>query len=168
MATGAVAAIAYSVPRLTNDIDLVVRLTPGDASRLATAFRSEAFYLPPEEVILEELRRARHGHFNIIHLETGLRADVYLAGDDPLHAWAFDRRVQEQVGDTTLWLAPVEYVITRKLIFYRDGGSAKHLTDIAHMIRISSPRINRSDLLRLIGEQGVEAEWRQVEGFATL
>lgn len=35
MATGAVAAIIYGDPRLTNDVDLVVELTDGDAERLS-------------------------------------------------------------------------------------------------------------------------------------
>ncbi len=34
----------------------------------------------------------------IIHRDPALRADVYLLGDDPLHAWAFDRRVRIPLG----------------------------------------------------------------------
>lgn len=57
MATGAVAAIAYSTPRLTNDIDLVVQLRASDARRLIAAFNSSQFYVPPLEVIAEEIGR---------------------------------------------------------------------------------------------------------------
>jgi hypothetical protein len=39
-----------------------------------------------------ELGRPRHGHFTIIHHDTGLGADVYVAGDDSLNAWAMERR----------------------------------------------------------------------------
>ena len=38
MVTGAVAAIVYGEPRLTNDIDLVIKLSDDDAKRLHDAF----------------------------------------------------------------------------------------------------------------------------------
>lgn len=33
MVTGGLAAILYGEPRLTNDVDLVIRLAPSDAAR---------------------------------------------------------------------------------------------------------------------------------------
>jgi hypothetical protein len=51
----------------------------------------------------------------VIHRETALRADVYLAGDDPLIEWGFERGVRLQVGGGGIWVAPIEYVILRKL-----------------------------------------------------
>jgi len=33
-----------------------------------------------------------------------LKADVYLAGDDELHAWAFERRHRLPLDDLTIWL----------------------------------------------------------------
>ncbi len=43
MVTGAVAAIAYGEPRLTNDVDLVMRLEPGDAPALQSAYASAEY-----------------------------------------------------------------------------------------------------------------------------
>ncbi len=83
MITRSVAAIAYGEPRMTNAVDLVLGLSPGDGEKLITAFPSSESYVLPLEVIEEQRQRPRHGHFNIIHHETGLRAY------DPLHEWAF-------------------------------------------------------------------------------
>lgn len=83
MVTGAVAAIVYGEPRLTNDIDIVVGLTAGEAERLRSAFAGGDFYVPPAEVIGVEATRALHGHFNLIHVATALKADIYPAGADP-------------------------------------------------------------------------------------
>jgi hypothetical protein len=85
MITGGVASVIYDDPRFTRDIDLVLELREGDAGGLLDAFSPDDFYRPPLEVLREEIRRPRHGHFNIIHRDTALRADVYLVGDDPLH-----------------------------------------------------------------------------------
>lgn len=54
MVTGGVAAIIYGEPRLTNDVDIVMTLTPDDAGPLAAAFPPPAYYAPPIEVIREE------------------------------------------------------------------------------------------------------------------
>ncbi len=94
MVTGAVAAVVYGEPRFTHDLDLVLGLSPADADRFAAAFPSDVFYVPPREVIEEEASRTGHGHFNLIHHETGLKADCYLAAGDPLHTWALERRAR--------------------------------------------------------------------------
>ncbi|UCF20859.1 MAG: hypothetical protein JSU87_05480 [Gemmatimonadota bacterium] len=138
MVTGAVAAIAYGEPRMTNDVDLVVRLGPGDAETLILAFASPEYYVPPLEVIEEERRRPRYGHFNIIHRDTALRADIYVVGDDPLHEWAMARRRRASIGGDAVWFAPLEYVIVRKLEYFQQSGSDRHLRDIVGMLRLSS------------------------------
>ena len=159
MVTGAVAAAIYGEPRLTRDVDLVVVLRGREAERLARSFPAEEFYLPPTETMIEEAARPRHGHFNILHLESGLRADIYLLGDDPLHAWAYDRRREVQVSGETISLAPPEYVILRKLEYFQQGRSPKHLRDIAWMLRVSEALIDRPLLERKVSELGLEAPW---------
>ncbi len=101
MVTGSVAAIFYGEPRLTHDVDLVAFLNDADIRGLAGSFPAADFYLPPPEVIAAEAQREQRGHFNIIHSETGFKADVYPTGRDDLNAWAFRlrRRVQFE-GET--------------------------------------------------------------------
>ena len=48
------AAVIYGHPRLTLDIDIVVRLGEHDAVRLALAWPAADFYVPPVEVVHEE------------------------------------------------------------------------------------------------------------------
>ena len=166
MVTGAVAAIAYGEPRLTNDVDLVMRLEPGDAPALQSAYASAEYYVPPLEVIEEERQRARHGHFNIIHHDTALRADIYLVGDDPLHAWAMARRRTAPIGGDDIWFAPLEYVIVRKLEYFAESASDRHLRDIAGMLRVSGEHIDHGALQRLILERELGATWRRVSELA--
>lgn len=160
--TGALAAGMYGEPRLTNDVDLVVELSDQDAVRLHDAFDPSAFYVPPVDAMLVERRRARHGHFNLIHHETAYKADVYLAGNDPLHRWGLERRVQVTVDDEPVWLAPPEYVVIRKLEFFRDGGSAKHLRDIRRMVSVLGERMDRAALEDHVVALGLGAVWAKV------
>lgn len=84
MVAGGVASILYGEPRLTQDLDVVLRLTTIDAARLEAAFPAAEFSCPPLSVIEEEAARPAFGHFNILHHATDARADVYLAGTDAL------------------------------------------------------------------------------------
>lgn len=147
MITGGVASVIYGDPRFTRDVDLVLELQPSDIPNLQSAFDPGAFYVPPAEALEEEAARPEGGHFNVIHHETALRADVYLAGDDPLIAWAFDRRLRLQVGVAEIWVAPIEYVILRKLEYYVHSGSDRHVRDVAMMLRISGENVDPEALL---------------------
>lgn len=160
MVTGGLAAIIYGDPRLTNDVDIVLRLERSDAAALIAAFPSPRYYTPPIEVIQEEAARPSHGHFNILDTDTTLRADIYCLGTDALGAWAFERRRTLDIGGSTVYVAPIEYVIVRKLEYYRTGGSDRHLRDVAAMRRISGPTIDAPALDAWIVKLGLETEWR--------
>jgi hypothetical protein len=163
MVTGSTAAIFYGEPRMTNDVDVVLFLGREEAVRLAAGFPPEEFYCPPITVIEIEASRPQRGHFNLIHHETGFRADLYLVAGDPLHAWAMDRvRIVDLEGDSVRF-APPEYVIVRKLQYFREGGSEKHLRDIARMLVCLEPEWNRHDLNQLIARYGLGAEWGRID-----
>ena len=159
MVTGGVGAILYGEPRLTNDIDIVVRLSGRQAALLAKAFPADRFYVPPVETLREEAARERHGHFNLLDLDTMLRADVYVAGTDPLQAWGFARRRRMTLGVHEGWVAPPEYVLVQKLIYFRQGNSSKHLRDIAWMVRVSEALIDRPMLERKVRELCLDTQW---------
>jgi hypothetical protein len=161
MVTGSVAAIAYGEPRMTNDVDLVVRITAEGPSLLARAFPESVYYVPPVEAMDKERTRPKFGHFNIVHHETALRADVYVAGDDPLHAWAFPRRRAESVAGGVVWFAPVEYVIVRKLEYFAQSGSDRHLRDIGGIVRISGDVIDMGALGSLLADRGLAELWER-------
>jgi hypothetical protein len=162
MVTGSAASMAYGEPRVTLDIDLVVELTTPQTGLLPTAFPPEAFYCPPREVIAVETERASRGHFNIIHMATGFKADCYPLGNDPLHRWAMARRRRVEMFGEPVMLAPPEYVIVRKLEYFREGGSEKHLRDIRGMLDVSGELMAVSELNALIRDRHLEAEWQTV------
>jgi hypothetical protein len=160
MVTGATAAIVYGQPRVTNDIDVVLALDSASISRLADCFPESEFYIPPESVVRVEQGRRQRGHFNIIHHESGYKADIYLAGEDPLHTWALPLRRPLPWGDEPMMVAPPEYVIVRKLEYFREGGSAKHLADIRAMLAVTD--VNNSEITRWVDTRGLSAEWAQL------
>lgn len=163
MVTGSAASMAYGMPRVTLDIDMVLELTTTQVSLLPNAFPPDAFYCPPCEVITVETGRATRGHFNIIHLETGFKADCYPVGNDALHRWAMARRRHVEMFGETVMLAPPEYVIVRKLEYFKEGGSEKHLLDIRGMLDVSGDLINMDKLDTLVHERNLATEWQKIK-----
>jgi hypothetical protein len=160
--SGSVAAMLYGEPRVTHDVDLVVFLRSEDIQKLPSIFPSSDFYLPPVDLISREAARDQRGHFNAIHRESGLKADFYLANRDELHAWGFRNKKGYTVGARKITLAPPEYVIVRKLEFFREGGSEKHIRDIRSMLAVSGEQIDQSALREWINRFGLQPQWAQV------
>lgn len=146
--TGGVASVIYGDPRFTRDVDIVIALDEDDVARLRSAFDPADFYIPPAEALEEEAARPTGGHFNLIHARSALRADAYVTAGDPLEAWAFDNRERISVGGQDIWVAPVVYVIVRKLEYYVASTSDRHLRDVAAMLRVSEDAIDRAELGR--------------------
>ena len=161
--TGSVAAMVYGEPRLTNDIDLVVSVSLGELPKLADCFPAPEFYLPPLESLQCEANRPQRGHFNIIHNESLLKADAYLCGREALHHWAMKNRRRLDIDGHPVAFAPPEYVILRKLQFHQEGGSQKHLSDIAAILAESGSELDRSFLTRQAAQLGILQAWQQAE-----
>lgn len=161
--TGSVASIVYGEPRLTNDIDLVIFLNKIEVKRFVRAFPAEQFYCPPEEIILNELNREAYGHFNLIHHQSGFKADIYLAGKEKLQHWAFDNIQKIEFSGLIINVAPPEYVIIKKLEFYKEGKSEKHLIDIRGILENSKELLNFKFLDESINSKGLNEFWEKVK-----
>jgi hypothetical protein len=160
MAVGSVASNAYGEFRTTNDVDLIVLISPMQARSLVTAFPLERFYCPPADVIEAEAARPERGQFNLIHHETAFKADIYIGKPDSLQNWAMQHRRELTVDNIPVWIAPPEYVVVGKLEFFREGGSEKHLRDIRGML--AGTEIDHSFLEQEIIERGLTEQWQRV------
>ena len=59
------------------------------------------------------------------------------------------------MADLPVRVAPPEYVILRKLSFYQEGGSEKHVRDIRGVLALENPPSYSDLLLRLLAEPGI-------------
>ena len=163
MVTGSIASILYGEPRTTHDIDIVLVLPESRIREIAEIFPADQFYCPPREVLRIESARAADGHFNLIHQESGFKADVYLSGNERLHLWALENVRPVELDDGIIVpLAPPEYVIVRKLSYYRMGGSQKHVRDIRAMLQLAADQIDRTVLTEKIEAEGLSELWEEI------
>ena len=100
--------------------------------------------------------------FNVIHHASQFKADVFLAARDPLHRWALQHRRRIQLSaDLQTWVAPPEYVILRKLEYFRESGHEKHLRDIRFMLA-TTLKLDHDLIDSQIARLGLQAQWRIV------
>ena len=157
LVTGAMATILYGEPRFTNDIDIVVRLPPERIDDLVEAFPSDEFYLEPERV--RHAVRSR-SQFNVIHPASGLKIDFVIPAMDEFDRSRFARARRLRPGpDYEASFAAPEDVIVKKLQFYAEGGSDKHLRDIASVLRISPSEVDREYVAAWADRLGLRDVW---------
>ncbi len=157
--TGSVAAGIYGEPRTTVDIDFVLLLRLTDIAKLRAAFPEESYYVPPMDTLLFEATRGERGMFNLIHRDGMLKADVFIAARDPLHLWALEHRRHASLGaGDSLWIAPPEYVVIRKLEYFREGEQEKHLRDIRFMLAVTE--VDRTFIERQVQRLGLQEQWQ--------
>ena len=159
--TGSVATVYYGEPRFTNDVDVVVALPLHGVPRFCSAFPQPEFYLS-EDAVREAVEH--HGQFNIIHPTSGLKIDVMIPSDTPFNESRFARvnRVKPS-NDYDAWFAAAEDVILKKLEYFREGGSEKHLRDIAGVLKISGDRVDLTYIASWAVRLGLESIWERVK-----
>lgn len=160
LVTGSVAAMAYGEPRLTNDIDIVAAVKEQHIPALLAAFPADEYYIS-DEMIREAIQY--QGQFNIIHPASGLKVDIIIRSDSPFDASRFRRTRRIQPAETyEADFASPEDVIIKKMEFYKEGGSEKHLRDIAGILKVSGHEVDTRYIEEWAERIGLMEIWRAV------
>ncbi len=160
---GSVAAMMYSEPRFTIDVDLMVSAPLKQLNQLVREVQSWQVYITPFEAIVDT-NLAGGLPFNIIDGTIGTKADLYIAQNTGLDASAMARRrklVWDRETGAAAWFLSPEDVILYKLSYYRQGGEVaqKHPTDIANMLDVIGPELDLIYLSHWAAEIGVADLW---------
>lgn len=146
---GSFASSLHGVPRQTHDLDMVVALAAQDVPKLVARLQSE-FYIEPE-MILESLQR--DASFNLIHLKTGFKIDVFPKGSGPFDEIEFERQhLLHLVEDPPreVMVKSAEDTILRKLQWYDIGGrsSDRQWNDVLGVLRTQAGNLNHAYMRR--------------------
>ncbi|MBM3284585.1 MAG: nucleotidyltransferase family protein [Candidatus Aminicenantes bacterium] len=159
--TGAVASIAYGEPRLTNDIDVVAQINERQIDKLKACFPEEEFYLDSDSI--REAIRRRH-QFNIIHPASGLKIDVMISKEDAFDKSRFARiKRMRPLEDTEANFSSPEDVIIKKMEYYKEGASEKHIRDIMGMIKISGDLVDFEYIALWAKQLNLEDIWLAIQ-----
>ena len=131
MITGSVAMAIYSVPRMTRDIDLVVKIGKKDIYKLVNLFSRDCYI---DEISVKEAIRER-GMFNIIHNEWILKADFIIRKDTEYRVVEFARKNQIDIDGNIISIVAPEDLILSKLEWGKSSLSNLQLNDVREMIK---------------------------------
>lgn len=135
---------------------------------LVAALR-ETYYVP-----VERIRDAVAGRssFNLIHLDTMLKVDVFVSRDRPFERQAFERARPASIGQggATLPVSSAEDVVLAKLEWYRKRGetSERQWTDVLGVLQVTASALDLRYLRRGAGELEVGDLLERALGEASL
>ncbi len=146
---GSVASSVHGIPRTTMDVDLVTGLTRDKVDDFVSLLQGE-FYADAA-TIRDALARGRG--FNVIHLASAYKFDLFPLRQDNYSQTEFERRKFTEVS--ALGPEPIEFAVAsaedtilRKLEWYRAGGetSERQWNDLRGVVRVSGEKLDREYL----------------------
>jgi hypothetical protein len=158
--TGSTATIFYGEPRFTNDIDVVVDIPEPRLIEFCRHFPYPDYYL--SDTAAREAVRAKT-QFNIIHEKSGLKVDVIIPQLNAFNESRFARiRRVEASKDFFASFASAEDAIIKKMEYFQEGGSEKHLRDIAAILKVRRFPIDIAYIGRWADQMGLADVWRAI------
>ncbi len=159
MVVGSVGSMVYGRARSTLDVDLVVQLKSISIENFEKKFGLPEYYCPPREVLLDEF--SRQGLFNLVHISSGIKIDIILLKNTEFYQSEFLRRKKiEFMPDFTFYVASPEDIIIKKLDYFREGGSEKHIEDIRSMLAMT--KIDKVYVEKWIAKLGLQEQWGRI------
>ena len=141
---GSLASTLHGEPRFTRDADLVADLQAHHAEPLSRALAG-VFYVDAESI---RSAVARRSSFNVIHLATAFKVDVFVSKKRPFDASQFTRRETTRGKDDNLYVSTAEDTVLAKLDWYRQGGevSDQQWRDLLAILVVQGKRLDREYL----------------------
>ena len=140
---GSVASSAYGIARATLDIDLVAKVEMHQIDSLVKALEKD--YYISADMINDAIHNKTS--FNLIHLETMLKIDVFILKDQPFDSEALARRrpdILDEESARQFYLSSPEDIILSKLRWYQDGGcvSERQLKDVLGVLKVQTDKLD--------------------------
>lgn len=133
---GSMASIIHGMLRTTMDVDIVANIQPEQVSSFVSGLQ-DAFYAD-EQMIRQAIQR--QSSFNLIHLSTMFKVDIFIPKSRPFDQQQLGRRVAEQIdpdSNEQIWVLSAEDIVLAKLDWFRLGGevSERQWRDILGVLK---------------------------------
>jgi len=144
---GSMASAVQGIVRSTIDADLVADIRLEQVQQLCEMLKDE-FYIDPETIVDAIIYTSS---FNMIHLSSMFKVDVFILKNRPFDLNQMQRRVLQNIGDSPtdqVYFSSAEDIILAKLEWFRLGGdvSDRQWRDILGVIGVQSQRLDFSYL----------------------
>jgi len=153
---GSFASALHGVMRATMDVDLVADVHEEDVAPFVQAL-GDAFYADAE---MMRGAIAQHRSFNLIHMDTMFKVDVFVARPRDFDRAQLARRqlhLLAEEPERRAYVASAEDTILAKLEWYRLGGetSERQWRDALGVIKVQGEHLDRTYMRRMAVKLGV-------------
>ena len=153
---GSIASSAYGVARSTLDVDMVANMNLDQGQALEELLKKE-FYVDIDTIIKAI---AQHSSFNLIHLDTMLKIDVFIHRDQPFGNHVFKRREEKHVSEDIpdkLYFPSPEDIILIKLDWYKSAEQSlsNQWNDVLGVLKVQGIKLDLDYLKMWAKELGV-------------
>ena len=136
---GSMASSTYGAVRFTEDVDIVVEPFDRQADRLFESLRSN--YYISREAMSQALKQ--RSSFNVIHLESAFKIDVFVSGDSVYNRQVMSRRKTMRLSNSpgkSFSVVSPEDIVLLKLQWFETGGrsSQRQWDDILGVLEIQT------------------------------
>ena len=154
---GSMASAVQGVVRATIDADLVADIHLEQVQQLSEMLENE-FYIDPEKIMNAVLY---NGNFNLIHLDSMFKVDVFILKRRPFDLNEMRRRVLRNVGDSPadrLYFSSAEDTILAKLEWFRKSGeiSERQWRDVQGILGLQSKQLDFEYLQKWSLDLGIQ------------
>lgn len=155
--SGSVASALYGIVRFTRDADISVEPFPQVADEFYGLLKDE-FYLSREAV--EEALKTR-GSFNLIHLATSFKIDLFIQGPSEFEQRSLTRvrklKLSESAEKDVCVVSP-EDIVLLKLRWFRETGctSERQWSDVLGVLGVQGEALDFDYLTASARELGLE------------
>lgn len=153
---GSVASTAHGAVRSTMDVDLVCDLRIEQVAAFVAAFGDE-FYVSESAVRQAVERRSC---FNLVHLPTAWKVDVFVSRGRPFDEAAMSRAALQRLAADDPFEVPVataEDSIVAKLEWFRlgDESSQRQWDDVSRLVALHGAALDVAHMRRMADSVGV-------------
>lgn len=131
MITGSFALSLYSIPRMTRDVDIVIKMSKSDVKLMLSLF-SGCFYID-EQMINEAI--SHKTMFNIIELESMIKVDFIVKKDSEFREEEFRRKGVINLKDEEIFIVSPEDLVLSKLEWAKESLSEIQINDIKNLLK---------------------------------
>jgi hypothetical protein len=150
---GSVASSFHGASRSTMDVDLVANMIDSQVSEFLKCF-DKSFYISEDAI-------RRKSCFNLIHLPTSFKVDVFVSRQRPFDVAAMNRATMERLGDSQvleIHVATPEDAIISKLEWYRKTNetSERQWDDVTRLLNLLGDTADKEYLRTSAESVGVQ------------